>query len=114
MGVRCSECSSWSSEIMQDYLKHRKPLVSKGKKKPVSSAPPSSPSISPAGSTVASVGSSHPIPLVMMTRLRIMCTHSVLSSFFSRSGSLGVNPSSFSAPTMVPDSASQVRGVTGG
>ena len=39
--IRCSECSAWLSEIMQDYLKHRKSLVSKGKKKPVSTAPSS-------------------------------------------------------------------------
>ena len=39
--VRCSECSSWSLNIMQDYLKHRKTLVSKSKKKPVSATPSS-------------------------------------------------------------------------
>ena len=33
LDVRCNECKSWSSEVMLDYLKHRKSLVSKGKKK---------------------------------------------------------------------------------
>ena len=74
MEVRCSECSSWSSDIMQEYLKHSKTLVSKRKKKPVSTTP-SSPSITPAVSTTASVDSSPSLPsIVPMTSLGISCT----------------------------------------
>ena len=54
--LRCRGSSSWSTEMMQDYLKHCKSLVSKGKKKssvttPTSSAlsvPPSATPASPA------------------------------------------------------------------
>ena len=40
--VRCRKCSSWSTEMMQDYLKHRKSSVAKGKKNSVVSTPSSS------------------------------------------------------------------------
>ena len=50
--TRCSECSTWSTEEMLDYLKHRKSLVSKGKKRssvatPTSASPSVSPSVTP-------------------------------------------------------------------
>ena len=31
--TRCSECSDWPTDVMQDYLPHRRALVSKSKKK---------------------------------------------------------------------------------
>ena len=31
--VRCKECRDWSTESMLEYLKHKKSLVSKGKKR---------------------------------------------------------------------------------
>ena len=50
--VRCTECSSWSTDLMKEYLKHRKSLVSKGKKKPAVTTPFSSfPSATPSVST---------------------------------------------------------------
>ena len=36
--VRCSECSEWSLDVMQDYLSHRKSLVSEGRKKPATAS----------------------------------------------------------------------------
>ena len=30
--VRCSECSDWTLDVMQDYLKHRKSLSPKGER----------------------------------------------------------------------------------
>ena len=36
--TRCEECTDWSSEVMSDYLKHKKSLATKSKKKPVTSA----------------------------------------------------------------------------
>ena len=110
LDVRCSECSSWSSDFMQDYLKHKKSLISKRKKKPVSSAPSSSPSVSLAVSTVASVGSPIALPSVSDDAKIKDYVHLILSSFFSQSGSVGINPSSLSAPTVVPDSAPPIRG----
>ena len=35
---RCAECRDWSNDIMNDYLKHKKSLPTKSKKKPVTSA----------------------------------------------------------------------------
>ena len=45
--VRCTECTSWSTDLMKEHLKHRKSLVSKGKKKLVVTTPSSSPSATP-------------------------------------------------------------------
>ena len=56
LDLRCWECQSWSSDIMLDYLKHRKSLVSKGKTTTVPLAT-SSPSLPPAVTTTAPVGS---------------------------------------------------------
>ena len=53
--VRCSECSSWTADAMQEYLKHCKSLVSKGRKKPASATPSSSPSLTLVVSTVSSL-----------------------------------------------------------
>ena len=87
-------------------------LVLKGKEKLVSSSP--SPSVIPAVSTSASVGSSPSLPSVSDNDKLRDYVHSFLSSFLSQSGSVGINPSSFSAPTVVPDSAPPVQGVAGG
>ena len=111
--VRCFECSCWSSDIMQEYIKHRKTLVSKGKKKPVSTAP-SSPLVPPAVSTRASVVSSPSLPSLSDDDKLRDYVHSVLSSFLSQSGSVGIDQFSFPAPTVVPDSAPPVRGATRG
>ena len=99
LDVRCDECKSWSSDVMLDYLKHRKSLVSKGKKSTTPST--SSPSLPPAVTTAASVGS----PLASMgsdDKLRDY-VHSILANFFSQSCGVRSNPS-FSAPPVVPDS----------
>ena len=37
--VRCSECRSWSTDFILGYVKHKRSLVSKGKKKSSSSSP---------------------------------------------------------------------------
>ena len=72
--LRCRECSSWSSEMMQDYLKHRKSLVSKGKKSsvttPTSSAPSVPPSVTPASAISASVAS--PIPTLLLLAINTL------------------------------------------
>ena len=100
--VRCTECSSWSTDLMKEYLKHRKSLVSEGKKKPVvttvttpSSSPSATPSVSPSISVLVFNPS---LPSVSNDQKIKDYVHSILSSFLSQSGSLGINPS-FSAPT---------------
>ena len=102
LDVRCDECKSWSSKFMLDYLKHRKSLVSKGKKK--STTPSTSSSFSsllpPAVTTTASVGS--PLTSVSSDEKLRDYVHSILANFLSQSGSIGSNPS-FSAPPVVPD-----------
>ena len=96
---------------MQDYLQHKKFLALKGKK-PVFSAS-SSPSVSLAVSTVVPVGSPIALPSVSVDAKIKDYVHSLLSSFFSQSGSVVINPS-LSAPTVVPDSDPPIRGVAGG
>ena len=99
---------------MQEYLKHRETLVSKRKKKPVSTAPSSSPSIATAVSTTAFVGSSSSLPSISTDDKLGDYLHSFLANFLSQSGSVGANPSSFAAPAVVPDLASPWQGVAGG
>ena len=71
LDVRCDECRAWSSEVMLGYLKHRKSLVLKGKKKlttPSSSSSSSSPPSVPAATVAATVAS----PLPPMNVLGVM------------------------------------------
>ena len=120
--LRCRECSSWSSEMMQDYLKHRKSLVSKGKKKssvttPTSSAPSVPPSVTPASpATSASVTSPIPTLTSIASDQHIKdYVHSVLASFFSQPASqfsLGNNLFLSGPMVEVPDVSH--RGSTGG
>ena len=96
------ECSSWSTELMQDYLKHCKSLVTKGKKKssvamPTSSYPSVPPSATPP-STSVSVSVAPPTPTltsIASDQSIKEYVHSVLASFLSRPASqfsLGSNP----------------------
>ena len=120
--LRCRECSSWSTEMMQDYLKHQKSLVSKGKKKssvttPTSSAPSVLPSATPASPAVSdSVAPPTPTLTSLASDQSIKdYVHSVLASFFSQPASqfrLGNNPF-VSAPMAEVPNVSQ-RGSTGG
>ena len=83
LDVRCDECKLWSSEVMLDYLKHRKSLVSKGKKKSTTPSTPSSyssPSLPPVVTTTASVG--FPLPSVSSDAMLRDCVHSFLVKFF--------------------------------
>ena len=100
VALRCRECSSWSTDTMQDYLKHRKSLVSKGKKKssvatPTSSAPLVPPSATP---TCVSVSVAPPTPTLtsIASDDRIKKhAHSVLASFLLQPAtqlSVGSNP----------------------
>ena len=85
---------------MQDYLKHRKSLVSKGKKKssvakPISSAPSVPPSATPPSTRVSVAPSTHTLTSVASDQSIKDYVHSVLASFLSRSASqfsLGSNP----------------------
>ena len=104
--VRCSECSSWSTESMAEYLRHRRSLVSEGKKKPVTTPSSSSPSVPP--SAARSVSSQSPSPSLTSIADDTKIKHyvqSVLASMLSQPGSqvnLGTNPF-ISAPVEVPD-----------
>ena len=89
---RCKECSSWSTDEVLEYLKHRKSLVAKGKKRssvatPTSSSPLVSPSATPVrvSASVASPPSSL-LSLASEEGLRTF-VHSVLASFLSQPAS---------------------------
>ena len=104
--VRCNECSSWSTESMAEYLRHRRSLVSKGKKKPVTTTSSSSPSVPP--SAAPSVSAQSPAPYLSSiaddSKIK-QYVQSVLASMLSQPGSqvnLGSNPF-ISAPVEVPD-----------
>ena len=99
--VRCKECKDWSTESMLEYLKHRRSLVSKGKKRssvatPTSAPPSVLPSValvedSASPSQVASPVSAIP-SLASEEGLKFFVL-SVLASFLSQlTLSLGTNP----------------------
>ena len=113
--VRCSECSNWFTELMQDYLKHQKSLVSKGKKKTVVTTPSSSsPLVTPSASpSINAVASRPSLPSVSDDGKIKEYVHSFLASFLSQQGSLGINPF-LSAPTEVPNQSPPMRGSPGG
>ena len=93
--VRCSECSSWSTESMAENLRHRSSLVSKGKKKQVPTPPPP-PSMPP--SAVPSVSAQSPAPSLLSVAndsKHKEYVQSVLASMLKQPGSqvnLGSNP----------------------
>ena len=119
---RCRECSSWSTDEMLEYLKHRKSLVAKGKKRlsvatSTSSAPSVSPSATPASVSVsASVASPlSSLPSLASEEGLKSFVHLVLASFLSQPASqmsLGFNPS-FPAPSAEVPGVSR-SGSTGG
>ena len=102
VAARCDECRNWSNEVMSDYLKHNKALATKSWKKPVTSA--SSSSVIPlAVASSPLLGSPSRLPTVSdNTKIRdtiLSVLHALLQD------SLDVNPLSFLAPSLVPDSA---------
>ena len=66
----CDECHAWSIDTMTDYLKHKKSLATKSKRKPVTSA---STSASPIPLAVAFSPLLGFHLLAMMLRLEILC-----------------------------------------
>ena len=78
--VRCSECRTWSTDFMLGYVKHKRPLVSEGKKKSSSS------SLVPVTAvTTAPVISLPDLPVSTDDQLRTY-GHSVLANLLSQSG----------------------------
>ena len=118
---RCKECRNWTSSQMEEYLKHRRSLEGKAKKKPV---PQTS-----AAAVVApsSVPSSVP-PSVVSVAAELARTDSsdvtnIMRLFIQSYGEAHPPPSvsvqdvltsSFSAPLSAPDGARATQGLTGG
>ena len=94
---------------MQEYLKHRKSLVSKGKKKPAAAALSVSPSSTPVVSAVSSVVPQPALPSVSDDQKIKDYVHSFLSQFLSQSGVVSTNPS-VSAPSVMPHSSTPSGG----
>ena len=98
--TRCSECKSWSIEAMQEHLKYKRSLAGKhsSKKPAVTAASVSQPAVpsSPVDPSTLSVPS-----VSEDSRLK----DAVLAVLQSLSGSLGINQSSSTAPSTVPDYA---------
>ena len=99
--TRCREYSSWSTDEMLEYLKHRKSLVSKGKNRssvatPTYASPSVSPSVTPVKVSVSASKVASPVstlPSLASEEGLKTFVHSVLASFLSQpSSSLGTNP----------------------
>ena len=107
--TRCSECKSWSIEATQELLKYQRSLAGKrsSKKPAVTAASVSQPAVDsspvdPSSPSLPSVSED--------SRLK----DAVLAVLQSLSGSLGINQSSSTAPSTVPDYAPSVGGATWG
>ena len=106
--TRCSKCKSWSVEAMQEHIKYQKSLAGKRSKKPAVTAA----SVSQLAVDSSPVDPSPPsMPSVSEdTWLK----DAVLAVLQSLSGSLGINQSSSTAPSTVPDYAPSIVGATRG
>ena len=113
--VRCDECREWSTDAMAGYVRHKKSLVSKGKKPKVTTPSASTPSVTPSASPTVSQDSSPSLSSIADDEKIRSYVQSVLASMLSQPSSqisLGSNPF-FSAPSVeVPDIPS--RWSTGG
>ena len=108
--TRCSECSDWSIDTVQEHLKYQCSLVGKrGSRKPaVTAASDSQPAV--ASSPVVSSPPSATPSVGEAPQLK----DAVLAVLQSLQGSLGINLASSTAPSTVPDSAPSVGEATGG
>ena len=87
VNTRCRECSTWSTDEMLEYVKHRKSLVSKGKKRssvatPTSASPSVSPSVTPVKVSVSASKVASPVsslPSLASKEVLKMFVHSVLA-----------------------------------
>ena len=84
---RRRECSSWSTDKMLEYLKHRKSLVAKGKKRssvatPTSSAPSLSPSATPVSVSAGVASPSTSLPSLASEGGLKNFVQSMLASFW--------------------------------
>ena len=107
MNLRCVEYTAWSTVGMADYLRHRKSLVSKGRKpKSVTTASSSSPSVPPSATPSTAVASPTPNLSSIADDEKIKSyVLSMLSTLLSQpdsQASLGINPF-LSAPLEVPN-----------
>ena len=107
MDLRCVECTTWSTDEMVDYFRHRKSLVFKGKKKlSVTTASSSSPSVPPSATpSVTSASPAPTLPSIADDEKIKSYVQSVLANLLnqqSSQASLG-NNQFFSAPLEVPD-----------
>ena len=98
---RCSKCKDWTLEVMQEYLKHKKSLATKRGKKPAVAAASVS---QPAVESSPLLGSPPTFPSISDDSKIRDAVLAVLQSL-SRSGSVEINPSSFSALSTVPNYA---------
>ena len=104
--TRCSKCQSWSVESMQEFLKYQKSLAGKRSKKPAVTA---ASVIQPAVDSSPLEPSPPSMPSVSEASRLKDAVLAVLQSL-SMSGSLGINQSSSTAPSTVPDYAPSVGG----
>ena len=108
--TRCSECQSWSVESIQEYLKYQKSLAGKRSKKLAVTA---ASVIQPAVDSSPVEPSPPSMPLLSEDSRLKDAELAVLQSL-SMSGSVGINQSSSTAPSTVPDYAPSIGGATGG
>ena len=55
VAVRCDECREWSTDAMNDYVRHKRSLISKSRNPKVTTPSVSTPSVTPSESPVSQV-----------------------------------------------------------
>ena len=110
---RCIECGSWSTDQLEDYLRHHRSLESKCKKKSDSGSSSSSSSFS-SSVTVTSVGNLDQSQLEQVESHVTAQVESLLHDFLECFGMAMTNPACFSAPSWVPNIPVSIKGGAGG
>ena len=115
VAVRCDECREWSTDAMNDYVRHKRSLISKSRKPKITTPSVSTPSVTPSESPPVSQVATPSLTSIADDEKLKSYVQSFLASMLNQSSgqvSLGSNPF-ISAPSVeVPDLPPQ--GSTGG
>ena len=106
VAVRCDECREWSTDVMNDYVRHKRSLISKSRKPKVTTPSVSAPSVTPSESPPISRVATPSLTSIADDEMLKSYVHSFLASMLSQSSgkvSIGSDPF-ISAPSVeVPD-----------
>ena len=83
MAVRCNECREWSTDAMNDYVRHKRLLISKSRKPKVTTPLVSIPSVTPSESPPVSQVATPSLTSIAVDEKLKSYVHSFLASLLS-------------------------------